>query len=294
MKQQLALASLKLISFLPFSLARLCGRMLGAAMVLLATRPYRIAKVNIGLCYPALTETQVADMAGRRMGHFGQALFETPGLWRRPSSWLETKILGIEGEHLLQDALDSDSGTILLVPHQGNWEVIGLWLGQQTLMTALYQPPKMPKLGTLIKRARESTGANLVPTSGRGVAAIVKALHRGETTVILPDQQPPANSGDFAPIFDVQALTMTLPHNLLQRSPSRVIFATALRKQDGWQLHFCDAPQGLYDQDQAISLQAMNHGVESIVALAPDQYQWEYKRFRARPKGAPPIYPQGM
>lgn len=294
MKQQLALTSLNLISFLPFRVARLLGRLLGAVMALFATKPYRVAKLNIALCFPDFSETEVEEMAGKRMAHFGQSLFETPGLWRRPSSWLETKILGVEGEHILRDALDSDVGTILLVPHQGNWEVIGLWLAKQTPMTALYQPPKMPKLGDWIKRARQGTGANLVPTSGRGVAAIVKALQRGETTAILPDQQPPTNSGDFAPIFDVQALTMTLPYNLLQRSPSRVIFAGAVREQGGWRLYFSDAPQEIYNQEAAISLRAMNHGVESIVALAPDQYQWEYKRFRARPEGSPAIYPQGM
>mgnify|MGYP003322992587 CR=1 FL=1 len=294
MKQQLALASLTLISFLPFRLARLFGRLLGAVMVLLATRSYRVAKLNIALCFPTLADQEVADLAGKRMAHLGQSLFETPGLWRRPSSWLESKILGIESEHLLRDALHSDSGTILLVPHQGNWEVIGLWLAKQTPMTALYQPPKMPKLGDWIKRARENTGANLVPTSPRGVAAILKALQRGETTAILPDQQPPANSGDFAPIFDVPALTVTLPYNLLKRSPSRVIFAAAVREQNGWRLHFCDAPQDIYNQDAAISLKAMNRGVESIVALAPDQYQWEYKRFRSRPHGNQPIYPRGM
>jgi KDO2-lipid IV(A) lauroyltransferase len=55
-------------------------------------------------------------------------------------------------------------------------------------------------------------------------------------------------------------------------------------------LHFSPADQSIYSADQATSLEAMNAGVESIAALAPEQYQWEYKRFRAQPEGAPKIY----
>ena len=57
----------------------------------------------------------------------------------------------------------------------------------------------------------------LVPTNVRGVAALLKALQRGEMTAILPDQQPPAAGGEFALLFGSQALTVTLPHNLLKK-----------------------------------------------------------------------------
>lgn len=292
MKQLLALASLQLISFLPLGLARLFGRILGRLMVRFSVQSYRVAKINIAQCFPKLDEQEVAELAAARMAHFGQALFETPGLWRRSSDWLQTKILSVEGEHLLRNALENDRGTILLVPHQGNWEVVGLWVAKFTQMTSLFQPPKMPKLGDWIKSARQRTGAHLVPTNVRGVAALVKALQRGETTAILPDQQPPANSGEFAPLFDIQALTMTLPYNLLKRSSSQIIFACALREQGGWRLHFFDARQDIYSPDLRSSLSAMNEDIEAIANLATDQYQWEYKRFRARPEGSAKIYPK--
>ena len=294
MKQQLALASLRLFSLLPLGIARLFGRLLGAIMVRLSTQPYRIAKLNIALCLPELSEQEVADLAAQRMSHFGQALFETPGLWRRSSAWLQTKILGIEGEDCLREALDNDRGTIILIPHQGNWEVLGLWLAQQAQMTSLFQPPKLPLVGKWIKQARQRTGADLVPTNVRGVAALLKALQRGEMTAILPDQQPPAAGGEFAPLFGSQALTMTLPHNLLKRSSAQIIFACALREQGGWRLHFFQPQQAIYSSDVAMSLSAMNKDIEAVANLAPDQYQWEYKRFRARPDGRPNIYPKRM
>jgi KDO2-lipid IV(A) lauroyltransferase len=48
--------------------------------------------------------------------------------------------------------------------------------------------------------------------------------------------------------------------------------------------------EDLYSEDIQTSLAALNRGVEAIVALAPEQYQWEYKRFRDRPAGESPAY----
>jgi len=294
MKAWLALILLRLISFLPLDLARSIGRVLGTMMAAAATNSYKIAKLNLSLCYPSYSQQAIEALAKQRMVHFAQTLFETPVLWRGSPDWVQTKIIAVEGEAHLHRALSSERGTILLIPHQGNWEVIGLWVARQATLTSLYQPPKLAALGNWIKRARQKTGANLVPTNVRGVAALLKALQKAQTVAILPDQQPPTNSGDFAPLFGVPALTMTLTHNLLDRSDSQALFCCALRERGGWRLHFIPVDDGLYSPDRATSLRAMNAGVESVAAMAPQQYQWEYKRFRARPEGSPPIYPVGI
>ena len=212
-------------------------------------------------------------------------------MWRAGNAGVEEKILAIKGLELFETSLLEGLGTILVIPHQGNWEVLGLWASQQAAMTSLYDPPRMVELETWIKTSREQAGATLVPTNLRGVAALIKALQRGEITGILPDQQPPPNSGDFAPFLGIQTQTMTLIHKLLQRSGSRALMCTALRVRGGWEIHFLPVARQIYSEDQQTSLAALNQGVEAIIALAPEQYQWEYKRFRARPDGEPPVYP---
>ena len=70
--------------------------------------------------------------------------------------------------------------------------MVGLWASQMQAMTSLYDPPRLEALESWIKSAREKSGAVLVPTNIRGVAALAKALHRGEMTGILPDKHPSA------------------------------------------------------------------------------------------------------
>ncbi|MBT3673067.1 MAG: lysophospholipid acyltransferase family protein [Porticoccaceae bacterium] len=291
MRNTLILYFLKGIAWLPLTVGRALGKVLGEVIVILNLQPARIAKINLSLCYPEMSKKEIKRLSAKRMTHLAQALFETPKVWRAGNAGLERKILAVKGLELFEESLSEGLGTILVIPHQGNWEVLGLWASQQAAMTSLYDPPRMAELEEWIKTSREQAGATLVPTNLRGVAALITALQRGEITGILPDQQPPPNSGAFAPLLGVQTQTMTLIHKLLQRSGSRALMCTALRVSGGWEIHFLPVARQLYSDDEQASLAALNQGVESIIELAPEQYQWEYKRFRARPEGEPPIYP---
>ena len=281
---------LRILAFLPLTTARLVGRGFGEVLYRCRSRACAVAQVNLALCYPN-ADPQWRDRVCRaRMTHLAQTAFETPGLWRRSMPWLHAHIVDIVGKNCFEASLEQDSGTIFLIPHQGNWEVAGLWIAQYTRMTSLYEPPKLAALETLVKTARERSGASLVPTNARGVAALLKAIKAGQSTGILPDQQPPESGGIFSPFFGVPALSMTLVHRLLQRCDARVVLCAALRKPGGWSLHFTEADGAIYSTDQAASLEALNRGVEQIVNLEPEQYLWEYKRFRKQPIGSPSVY----
>jgi KDO2-lipid IV(A) lauroyltransferase len=127
MKSALALSLLKIISLLPLGLARFFGYIMGVFMTTFATVAYKTTQQNLAHCFPDNSLEANRALAKARTKHLGQAFFETPGLWRRPSGWLQSKIVAVEGESYLREAIANDRGTILLIPHQGNWEVIGLW-----------------------------------------------------------------------------------------------------------------------------------------------------------------------
>jgi KDO2-lipid IV(A) lauroyltransferase len=293
LKNKALLSLLKLFGWFPLSVGRLFGRTIGRVIYLFNLGPALISRINLRLCYPHMSAQQIESLCKKRMLQFGQAFVETPRVWSKPSTWLESKIIAVEGMALFQAAMADERGTILIVPHQGNWEVVGLWVSPRSKMTSLFEPPKIPEVGNWIKSSREQSGATLVPTDGRGVAALIKALKRGETTAILPDQQPEESGGIFAPFMGVQARTMTLLTNLIGRSGCQALFCSAIREPGGWRLHFLPAEEALYSDDKPVAVSALNTGVEKMVELAPEQYQWEYKRFRAQPDGSD-FYAKGL
>jgi KDO2-lipid IV(A) lauroyltransferase len=181
----------------------------------------------------------------------------------------------------------------MVTPHLGNWELGGLWLSTLGPTTILYQPPKRGEVDDIMRQGRGSAGATLVPTDRRGVAALIKCLKKGETTGILPDMEPELSGGVFAPFFGVPALTMTLIQNLQQRSAATVLLAACFRTESGFLLEIIEPPAAIYSEDRVTSVTALNQGIEQLVTIAPEQYQWEYKRFKKRPPGCAKIYIKG-
>lgn len=158
----------------------------------------------------------------------------------------------------------------------------------------MYLPPENPAMAEMVRAGRILWGSDLVPADISGVRAVLKALKHGKLVAVLPDQVPKQAGAEFAPFFGQPALTMTLASNLLQKTGARAVLSVALRLPDGgFRLVYREPDPELYDVDSARSLAALNRSVEALVREQPEQYQWEYKRFKARIDGAPDIYKRG-
>jgi len=225
-------------------------------------------------------------MRRRVMGEIGCSLMELSYIWFRPLSDVLAQVRGVSGaQHLQRPA---DQGLILLLPHLGCWEIVGLDLPRRERVTSLYRPPRQPYLEGLVKQARERSGAQLVPTDSQGVKRIYQCLRDGGVTCILPDQQPASTRASvFAPFFGVPALTMLLIQRLARKSGAKLVFAYAERLEHGggFHIHYLPAPAELGHEDPLLAATALNGGLEEVIRRCPDQYQWSYKRFRTQPEG---------
>lgn len=291
LKSQLALGLFRLTGRLSLAQTRRIGHFLGNTAYRLNTRMAQVTRTNLALCLPHLDSEALEQMVRRSLQETGKTATEICVLWgsRRPP--LQELIGQRHGEDLLHAELARGKGVLLLGPHLGNWEVMGIYLPTLGPITSLYQPPKKPIFESIMRQNRESSGGVLVPTNTKGIAAVLRALKAGQMSGILPDQNPHGdNSGAYAPFFGQPAFTMTLLYKLIQRTGCRVMFAYAKRTETGFDVVFRAAPEGIYKDDQTIALTALNKGVEDLVMEAPEQYQWEYKRFKKVPEGRARVY----
>ena len=282
-----------IIGLLPLSTSRLLGRLAGFVLWLVPNKSRRTTQLNIALCFPELSSTQQSKLVFNSLQHTGMLVLETAVVWRKPYSLLKQHISTIVNLDLLEAAKASGRGIILLLPHLGNWEIFSRYMpAEHDLIMALYEPPSIIELESLIKTGREKDGAKLVPTNSRGVSALLKHLRKGGITCILPDQVPDlnANSGVFAPFFKQPTYTMTLATQLAQKTHSHVLAATAKRIQGGFEIIFFKPEESIYAGDALVAVAAMNRVVEECVREMPEQYQWEYKRFKRQPKGSKSPY----
>lgn len=147
----------------------------------------------------------------------------------------------------------------------------------------LYMPPDDPALDRLLLRSRARGGLRMAAGGQAGVGKLLRALRAGELVGILPDQVPADGSGVFAPFFAQPAYTMTLACKLAQRPGARVFCGYAKRLPAGAGFRAVIRELDLRRENLDESITAMNQAIEEMVRECPEQYQWEYKRFRRQP-----------
>jgi Kdo2-lipid IVA lauroyltransferase/acyltransferase len=276
---------------LPWPWLRAVGDAIGWVSVRLDAREAAVARRNLELAYPELLPQQREAMQRAVMRTTGRQALETLRLWTRPHAENLGLIREIHGGALFDAAIASGDGVIVAAPHYGNWELLNQWLASRTRLAILYRPPESRVGEAFLRKVRADAGDRVtqVRAEGPGIRQLFKVLRAGGVVGILPDQQPKAGDGGFAPFFGVQALTMTLVGRLAGRSGARVLFAYCERiDQDlGFALRIETAPDGIDSSAEATALAALNAGVERVARRDPAQYQWTYKRFKARPADDP-------
>ncbi|RMA82138.1 lysophospholipid acyltransferase family protein [Umboniibacter marinipuniceus] len=269
---------LKLLSKLNLRQARWLGRVLGSIVWRTDSGPKKSTLRNLELAYPDMNQADRDLLAKRSLQHMFSLLPEFAITWNASSDWLQNQVQSIQGEALL--ACPEGKGVIILAPHLGNWEAMGQIIATKVAMTAMYAPPKQAFLEPIVRSARERFGVNMVPATAKGVIGLTRALKKNESVFILPDQVPDGTGGIHAPFFNVNAFTMKLAAGLISRTGCKVVMAAGFQSADGWNIVLEEADPEIYSEDVHTSVAAMNRSVEKLVSYHPEQYQWEYKRFR--------------
>jgi len=288
------LARLLLILFaiMPLWLSHAIGYLIGLAGNLVHNELRYVARINIKLCLPQLSTMQQLTLCRQYLIETGKTFTETSAMLLWPRWLILRQMKMVSGEELVQQAQVAGKGVIFAIPHLGSWEMVGLYCSSRYPMTSLYRPARLQAMDTIIRRGRERFGASLVPTDNTGVRSLFKALSKGETVAILPDQEPSQGQGMFAPFFGHPAYSASLLSRLAQKTRAVVIFTYAERLSwgRGYHIHFLSAPEAINMQDLQQSVTAVNKGVERCVEECPRQYQWGYQRFKSQPPGQHGLY----
>ena len=260
-------------------------------------RETRVARRNLEIVYPHLDALARQQLLRAVLRKTGRGALETLRFWTRSERDNLRLIDHVHGQEFFDAALASCRGLIIAAPHYGNWELLNQWLAARTPITVLYRRPEHPSGEAFLRRVRGRANVRQLPAEGAAMRGLFKALQSGGVVGILPDQQPKAGDGVFAPFFGMDALSMTLLPRLAQRTGAAVLFAVAERRYTPsgahFDVHLIPAPAAIHDADLHAAVAAMNAAVQAIVERDPTQYQWTYKRYSQRPvdSGDPNPYP---
>jgi len=292
-KVLIGLLFLFVMAILPLRVSQWLGRFLGKCLFKASnSRAHQVSKANIDSCYHHLSASERETLLASSLQHTGMSYAEMGMSWLWPTSMSLATVVSVTGEDVLQRAFARGKGVIIIAPHIGNWEVLNLYASQHYAITVLYKPPKLKFFDWLINKMRKRLGGDMAPANAQGVRKLLKKLKANNVIAILPDQEPAVGSGQFSNFFGRPAYTMTLLSQLAAKTKCQVISGVAVRQTEGrgFAIEFRELDFPLPAGDLNESLNCLNQSIEAIVQRSPEQYQWEYKRYKRSPEGVAKLY----
>jgi KDO2-lipid IV(A) lauroyltransferase len=270
---------LTFFSILPLRLNHFIGSSIGRFLYFTNSKSKCIISKNIDLCFPELNQEERGNLVKKSLIETGKGLTESGFIWFnnfKTNAKYITKTTGMEH-------LRSNRPVILLVPHFGCWEITGRVLSLTTPVVFLYKPLRSKKQEACLISKRQQGDLSMATADKKGVIKLQRALSKGDLIGILPDQDPGEEGGISAPFFNHDANTMTLLAKLVRKNNAKVImtWATRLEKGKGYELNL-QPINILSDSVDLISdVTLMNQTIEKLVRTKPEQYLWNYKRFKS-------------
>lgn len=287
----LGLGLLWLLVQLPYPLLLKLGRWLGALMYRFAGSRRHIARRNLELCFPQMSQSERDYLLRQNFASTGIAFFEMAMSWWWPRQRLE-QLVQIEGLEHLQQAQQAGQGVILMAIHFTTLEIGAGLLGQQHTIDGMYRAHKNPVFDYVQRKGRERHNADAIAIEREDVRTMLRHLRQGRAIWYAPDQDYGPKQSLFVPLFGVPAATVTATSTFARLGRAVVIpmRQTRLPRGKGYLLQIEPAWQDFPGENDEQDCLRINHWVEQAIASHPEQYLWSHRRFKTRPQGEAKVY----
>ncbi len=146
---------------------------------------------------PGMSELRMDQLVGDALRSYSRYWLET---FRLPKMDHAAVLAGVqtEGAENLDAALDRGNGAVVALPHQGNWDVAGLWtVARYGRFTTVAERLEPESLFERFVAYRESLGMEVLPLTGgeRAPSTVLKERLHANRIICLPADRDLSRSG---------------------------------------------------------------------------------------------------
>lgn len=282
----LLLVVLRGIALLPLWVSRGLGAGLGFLLYLGNAKRRRIARINLGLCFPALSIHERQRLLRRHFRRVGQAYIDIGFLVWAGERRFRRAVRVSGGEHL-EAASAAKRRVILLAPHCIGMNVGGIAVARSYTVFSMVKPQRDPLVNWALNKARSRYGSPLINREA-GLRPVVRLLTRGHMFYYLPDEDFGPKHSVFAPFFGLPTATLTTLGRLARLTDAVVLpcFAQLVPGSGGYEVTIHPPLTEFPSNDDVADAARMNRAIEVGIRTMPEQYMWTFKLFKTRPDGA--------
>jgi KDO2-lipid IV(A) lauroyltransferase len=285
----LGLGILYVINKLPYKIQLKIGQYLGRCAFHLFKRFRHIARVNLSLCFPELSEAARQILLRRHFESLGMGVIESTMSYWTPSHKLAA-LIQVQGLEHLQEAQAKKRGTIVLSGHFTSLEICGRLFSNIFPMYVVYREQKNQIIDTLLKRHRNFQ--LMQPIHRHDIRQIIKALKKNAALWYAADQDYGKTHSIFSPFFNISTATITTPSRYAKRSHAQALtlFYYRLPQGKGYQIIISPVLETFDELTMPEASLYFNQLLEKAIRAYPEQYLWIHRRFKTRPVGENSFY----
>ena len=288
MMSQVGLKLFQCIGFLPLSVLRAMGTMVGLTLYVGARWRRHVVLQNLRVCFPEKSESKRQEIAKQAFVYFAQAWFDRSWLWHRSPSCIHERVR-FTG---FVDELKADVPTVIFAPHfvglDVGWTLLTLRVPKH--FTTIFTPQSNAAAGAWMTQGRSRFGQVQLLQREDGVKTIVSSLRNNAWLYLLPDMNFGPEESIFVPFFGEPAATVPSLSRFAKLGRARVLPVVTRMTSSGYEVEVHHAWNDFPTDDAQADTALMNQRLEIYIQDMPAQYFWVHKRFKTRPEGADPIY----
>jgi len=279
-----------ILSLLPGFVMDALANKLGDLIRNINKKRRRIARVNIDLCFPELSQAEKKQLIRKNFRHQARSILYYGIIWWAPKFILRKRIV-FKGQENVEASLKNNRAVIFMAAHSLGLEAAVSAATMDYPSSGPFNPMKNKLVDWLVARGRSRHGGILY-TREAGLRPIIKDVRGGYTMFYLPDEDLGADRSIFAPFFGVEKASVPVLGRLAKSCKADVLPCMACydEKKHRYVIHVLPALKEFPTGDDFSDTLAMNQSLEEIIRLCPAQYFWTMKLFKTRPDGESKLY----
>ncbi|WP_298139468.1 lysophospholipid acyltransferase family protein [Acidiferrobacter sp.] len=276
------------LAALPWPVLSAMGAGLGAVGYAAAVGPRRVARINIGLCFPELSPRARERLVRRHFVALGRNILATARLWWASEAEFRHRVRIIERASY-DAAVARGRNIIFLAPHFLGLEIGGLRISRERPSISMYRAPTSVLAHVLLRRRSRFGG--VLWRHDASLRSLIRSIRDHKPFYYLPDLDPGGADAVRAPFFGIPTPTLTALARIARLTDAVVLpcYTRKLPGSGGFEVTIGPPLAPFPTDDPVADAARMNAAIEGAVRAMPEQYLWTYKRFkRVRRDGRSP------
>lgn len=278
-----------LITRLPYEMQLKIGSFIGRLIMRFSKSATAVTTTNIQLCFPQLNKEQQKQLITKNFESLGMGIIETALGWWAPSHKIQHLGHGHHFEYLT-DALKEGRGALLITAHFNSLYLVGRLISHYFPCAVMYHAQTHPVLTKIIEGSIKKYFVDIIRRED--IRGMIRCLNKNVPIWYMPDVDAGLRNSVFAPFMGVPAATVTATARFAQITNTPVIPCFFYRRDDGqgYEGTFLPPLENYPSGDEYQDALRINQCIDEAIHAHPEQYLWQYKRFKTRPVGEEKIY----